>query len=136
MPNATASAAKIPAVCITIRRDEGDIDQCGRTQVFPGLSCWDDAKAWMLGQSPTFTDYGTDQHTLTVVFADGEVYEGRLEAKADGTDCDVREHVGDWLRFSAGERCPTQWTQEHYDAFLAETGNRAEAAAFLAKYAV
>lgn len=129
---ATTNAAKTPAVCITITRAEGPTNLC-RTHVLTGLDCWNKANAFMRANMSTFpASGGCDKHDFTVVFADGEVYEGRLDAKASGEDCDVQAHIRDYVRFLAGDAQPARMTEAQYAAHIAD--DRDEAVAYLAKY--
>lgn len=130
--NAAAKNTKIAAVCITITRAEGPTDLC-KTRVFAGLDCWEKSRAFMRANLDTFpASGGYDKHDFTVVFGDGETYEGRLDAKANGKDCDVQAHVRDYVRFLAGLAKPAHMTDAQYAAYVAE--DKDEAAAFLAKY--
>lgn len=138
MSNATA--AKIPASTIVIKRAEGPYDLCV-ARVFSTdetASCWSKAAAWLSSQCSTFPACGGyDKHDMTVTFADGEIYKGRLDCKADGSDTDPAEHVRDALAFMAGNRCPAHWSPEKYKAHIKENLTAAgEALAFLATYEV
>ena len=131
MPAAT-NTNRIPAVCITITRAEGPTHLC-KTRVFAGLDCWEKSRAFMRANLDTFpASGGYDKHDLTVVFGDGETYEGRLDAKANGEDCDAQAHVRDYVRFLAGLAKPAHMDSAQYAAYIAE--DRVEAVAFLAKY--
>jgi len=130
--NAAAKNTKTAAVCITITRAEGPTHLC-KTRVFAGLDCWEKSRAFMRANLDTFpASGGYDKHDFTVVFGDGETYEGRLDAKANGEDCDVQAHVRDYVRFLAGLAKPAHMTDAQYAAYVTE--DKDEAAIFLAKY--
>ena len=118
----STNTAKIPAVCITITRAEGPANLCGKTRMFAGLDCWAQATASMQAHSHTYPapGGGYDKHDFAVVFADGETYEGRLDAQGDGTDCDVQAHVRAGVTYMANRARSEQ--------------DRVEAAAFLATH--
>ena len=127
-----ATETRTAAVCITITRAEGPTNLC-KTRVFAGLDCWAKSRAFMLANLSTFpAGGGYDKHDFTVVFADGETYEGRLDAKANGDDCDVQAHIRDYVRFLAGQQQPARMTAAQYEEYVAD--DKAEAAAFRAKY--
>lgn len=131
--NAVATVAKkTTAVCITITRAEGPSHLCGKTRTFAGLDCWTKANAFMRANMSTFPESGYDKHDFMVVFSDGETYEGRLDAKGNGDDCDVQAHVREQVQFMAGVRKPSHMRDAQYQAYIAE--DKAEAVAFLAKY--
>ena len=138
MSNATA--AKITASYIVIKRAEGPYDLCvARTfMTDEASSCWSKAAAFMRSQLSTFpASGGYDKHDMTVAFADGETYKGRLDCKADGSDTDPAEHIRHGLAFMAGNRCPAHWSPEKYKAHIKENlDDAAEALAFLATYDV
>lgn len=113
----------IEAKEITITRAEGPHALCGKPRMFTGPACWQKASAWLRGQSHTFpATGGYDKHDLKIVFADGEVYEGRLDCKSsqcEDPDLDVAAHVYRFLAFMAGKWRPPHMTPEQYNAFLA-----------------
>jgi len=111
------------ATKIEITRAEGPSALCGNLQTFEGADCWARAQAWLSRQSHTFpAEGGYDKHDFSVTFADGYVYEGRLDCQHRATshpDLDVAAHVLSFLTFYAGIRCPSHLTPERYRAFLA-----------------
>jgi len=112
------------ATKITITRAEGPTALCGKPRTFEGPDCWGEARRWLFSQSTTFPKHGGyDKHDFSVTFADGYVYEGRLDCKhpvcGPSADLNVGTHMRDFLRFYAGERCPAHMTPERYTGFLA-----------------
>lgn len=139
----TTSTARVPAVSITITRAEGPTDLCGRPQTFvtdEAGDCWSAARAWLHGQIDSFNDASSHEHDFEVVFADGEVYRGKLECKARpgvAGDLDVAAHMLGALRFYVGEQRPERYTEQQYLAFInrnPEVPQRARA--FLATYEI
>ena len=130
----TASASKIHAVAIAITRAEGPARLC-RTRTF---KTWKNASAALLAACHTYPEGGCyDKHDLVVTFADGETYKGRLDCKADGSDCDVAAHVREYVEFLAGARRPAHMTSEQYsERMRSDPASVAEALAFLATYEV
>ena len=132
--NAAATVQKIPAVRVTVTRAEGPAALC-KTRWFGSFA---NATAALLKGAHTYPKTGGyDKHDLEVRFADGEIYKGRLDCKADGSDCDVARHVREALEFYAGARKPAHMTDEQYSVYLRrEPAEVAEALAFLATYEV
>jgi len=111
------------AIKITITRAEGPTALCGKPTAFEGPGCWEASRRWLFRQSTTYpAQGGYDKHDFSVTFADGYVYEGRLDCKhhtCDGADLNVAAHVRGFLRCYAGDRRPFHMTPERYEAFLA-----------------
>lgn len=128
------AAKKIPAVKITIVRAEGPAALC-KSRWFGSFAA---ASKALLKAAHTYPKTGGyDKHDLEVKFADGEIYKGRLDCKANGEDCNVAAHVREALEFSAGARKPLHMTDERYSAMLRrEPADVAEALAFLATYEI
>ena len=129
---ATQTARKTALLSIVITRAEGPVRLC-RTRTF---KTWKNASAALLAAAHTYPAGGCyDKHDLTVTFADGETYTGRLDCTATGGDCDVAAHVREGLEFMAGAKCPAHMTPEQYTAILrADPARAGEALAFLATY--
>ncbi len=112
------------ATQITITRVEGPATLCGRPRGFKGPDCWSTASAWLLRKSSTFpTQGGYDKHAFSVTFADGYVYEGRLDCKhstCPDPDLNVAAHVQSFIMFYAGNRRPAHMTTDRYQEFLAQ----------------
>lgn len=132
---------KIKAKKVTIERVEGPICLC-QTAVFDGDECLTLANDWLHYQEETYPKDGCyDKHDFTIVFQDGEEYEGRLDCKHSSCpdpDLDVARHVREFVEFHAGMRCPPHMTPEEYEKLLRtldKRGNgRAESRAWLEKY--
>jgi hypothetical protein len=129
------------ATQITITRAEGPTALCRVPRTFDGPDCWADARIWLFSQSTTFpAEGGYDKHDFSVTFADGYVYEGRLDCKhptCSEPDLNVAAHVRGFLRFYASERCPPHMTRERYEEFLARQPEAvAECRDLLARYAI
>lgn len=131
---ATQTATKIPAVTIAITRAEGPARLC-RTRVF---KTWKNASAALLAAAHTYPEGGCyDKHDLVVTFKDGETYQGRLDCKRDGGDCDVAAHVREYVEFLAGVNKPAHMTEAQYaDHMRSDPNQMGEALAFLATYQI
>lgn len=131
-----------PATQITITRAEGPADLCDIPRIFTGPECWHAASAWLLSQEATFPETGGyDKHDFAITFADGYVYEGRLDCQglqgSGDPDLDVAAHVRGFLRFHAGERRPAHMTQRQYLEYLARRPEAVEECrALLETYAI
>lgn len=129
------------ATQITVTRAEGPTSLCGKPRTFDGPGCWTAAREWLFRQSPGFPAYGGyDKHEFSVTFADGYIYEGRLDCKhptCSDPDLNVAGHVRSFLLHYAGERCPVHTTPERYEAFLARRPDVvADCKDTLARYAI
>ena len=129
------------ATQIVITRAEGPSALCGKPHTFDGPDCWAAARKWLFRQSTTFPSQGGyDKHDFSVTFADGYVYEGRLDCQhstCSGADLNVASHVHSFLTFYAGKRRPDHMTRERYEDFLARQPDVvADCKDTLARYAI
>jgi len=131
---ATQTATKIAAATIAITRAEGPVRLC-KTRVF---KTWKNASAALHAAAHTYPEGGCyDKHDLTVTFKDGETYHGRLDCKRDGSDCDVAQHVQEFVEFLAGVRKPDHMTDAQYAEHMRRNpAQMGEALAFLATYQI
>lgn len=114
---------------------------CGKPNTFDGPGCWSAARKWLHSQSATFPAAGGyDKHDFSITFADGYVYEGRLDCQhptCSDPDLNVASHMYSFLMHYAGERRPVHMTQNRYEAFLARQPEIvADCKDILARYAI
>lgn len=129
---------KIQPTEIRITRAEGRAHLCGSANA-RSFDSFRAANAWLFSQSPTFPKTGGyDKHDFRITYADGEVYEGRLDCKAAGcadADLDVGRHVRDFLGFMAGAHRPAHMDEATYRRAVDAHNVEDEAKAWLATYA-
>ena len=99
---ATSSDSKFDAQLIVIERAEGLHELCV-TRTFKTFA---DANAWLLGNSETYPKNGSyDKHDFTVIFTNGQKYEGRLDcqhASMPDPDLSVNKHMIEHLNWLSG----------------------------------
>ena len=127
----------IPVTKIIITRAEGPCDLCGKPKTF---KTFEGASAWLNRQGYTFPKTGGyDKHDFTVIWADGETYNGRLDCKhpdCDDNDLDVFGHMLSFLEWNAG-RTKNPWCgMDKYRSIVSgyPEADREEAGLFIDTY--
>lgn len=127
---------KIKVASITFRWKEGPVDHLPAPLV---VSNWAEANAKLSTWSNDAPKDGCyDKTDFKIVWADGEVYEGRYDLQHWSVEFpDLAGHVRDFLMFYAGQRCPNHMTTEEYEAYVGrEPETMATCAAWLTKYSL
>jgi len=121
---ATSSDSKFDVKLIVIERAEGLHELC----VTRTFKTFDDANDWLLGNSETYPKNGSyDKHDFTVIFTNGQTYEGRLDcqhASMPDPDLSVNHHMIDHLNWLAGRTQNPYCGKEKYQEIMVE--NEAE----------
>lgn len=143
----TEPTAKHALMQIQIERGCTRLDQTMRitlTPFLPESNLWRQVaalfEAWRKDDE---TKFGCEKIDFVLTFADGQEYRGTFENYSDLArypgPYTLEAHVGDYLSFYAGRRCPAHWTLEEYRKFLARpyiAERRAECGYWLDHYAI
>lgn len=125
-----SEANKTKAVKITVTRFEGRSAECDVPHSFEGEGVWTRATALLRkwGNSGPKDMLGAFKCGFEIVFADGETYEGRFDAKPG---CEtLAEHVRTHCEFHSG-RAVNPWMGEvRYRAFLSDVVSPENQAAY------
>ncbi len=133
---APSVSTKIAVKSIHIDRVEGLTSECFTT----GHATWVGAEERIQLICATSPDDGCyNKCKFTIVWADGEVYEGRYDAAREGShsyEGTLAKHCLDFLTFRAGLRCPDHMAPDDYDRAMQRQGNDAinEALRYLKTY--
>jgi hypothetical protein len=86
------------------------------------LSTWSEAEDAIHAMAAVAPEYGYDKTRFRVEWADGEVYEVRLDIArvVVGIPCPLAGHVRRALEFTSGRWRPANMTEERQQSFLAE----------------
>ena len=108
---------------IQITRHEGSSRLCGKTHIF---KTWEEASAFLWHRSPTFPRTGGyDKHGFRAIFADGWIYDGRLDCKhrdCEGGDLNPKQHIIDNLIWYAGLNKNPHCGDETYKEWMKQGG--------------
>ena len=100
------------------------------------LSTWSEAEDAIHAMAAVAPEYGYDKTGFRIEWADGEVYEVRLDIArvAVQIPCPLAGHVRRALEFTSGRWRPANMTEEQQQSFLAENESlRPGGAAWAAK---
>ena len=100
------------------------------------LSTWSEAEDAIHTMAKVAPEHGYDKTGFRVEWADGEVYEVRLDIARVVVEvpCPLASHVRRALQFTSGRWCPANMTEERQREFLAENERlRSGGAAWAAK---
>jgi len=131
---------KVKAVKIIIDRAEGLAHECRKTEHVS----WREAEERISQIRRTAPkEGGYDKCDFQVIFADGDDYKGRYDAKhwSIADEGGLASHINSYLNFLAGNRCPAHMTQDEYEKAMAVRehripGIRQQAIDFLATYEI
>jgi len=131
---------KIPVMEITIVRLEGPSYLCDIENKTYSFKEANELLKEMSKKAPRTVGY--DKTNFSIVFADGEKYEGRIDLmhytiEKNSREQNVEQHIHDHLSFYNGTLKPEHMSQQSYDDFLAKNTNeqgRQEINEFLEKY--
>ncbi len=129
---------KIKAVRITLDRAEGLTSECGPK---PPVTTFAEANALLRRMAHTAPPKGRgyDKTDFKIEFADGQVYEGRIDLQCDVYET-IEEHVLQFCRFYSGRmtaaELPSHLTMDRYKMVVGRysDSDRASAAEWLDKY--
>ena len=121
--------AKIPVTKIEILYTEGTV-RTPRT-----FQSWADVDLFVFGIGAEKKGGCYNKTGFRVTFADGETYEGRIDAKPGDTN--IRRHMTEHLLHYSGRSCPYHMTEAEWRARLAHIvtpAKQAELSAFFETY--
>ena len=132
-------ASKIPAVRITLTRAEGPSYLCNRPREAAGPDVWLNANRVLRDWSDTAPKAkaggGYNKCDFTVVYNDGETYNGRYDLKHHTAETpDLSRHMLDHLNCVSGRKIPSHMSRETWESVFA--GDAELAAQFLDTYEV
>jgi hypothetical protein len=86
------------------------------------FATWSEAEDAIHSMAKVTPEYGYDKTGFRVEWADGEVYEVRLDIARVVVEvpCPLASHVRRALEFTSGRWCPANMTEERQREFLAE----------------
>lgn len=104
---------RIPVERIEIVRAEGPHEECDKTV---SVASFDEADALLRSWAPSVYGNGADKCDFTIVFADGQTYDGTYGLYKDPTKADLAGHVRNSLAMILGDDPKTEWFRRKYDA--------------------
>jgi hypothetical protein len=108
----STTSTKIAAVKIEILWTEAD------NYKRPAFDSWADVDIVLFGIGATVKGGGYHKTAFRVTWADGETYEGRIDARPGRTN--IREHMRDYCLYHSGRAHPWHYTAEDWAAYLDE----------------